>query len=204
MSRWRADHAPAREAWSRMVSPYHRGNAMVGDILCPVCLPDGLLWRCLTWYWMGARNHLAPCLGPCQCAVVTMASSLDHVRSRAGQRACTRLGSTRRAFDRDGATRLRERGTARKRCQQSRSHGVVVGGRFVLTKPECRRIERRFCWIPRPSRWMPHVFQACTTHQGVAWKPSGSSAGTPSDALCTSTLLCYAPPGHLHQIILQT
>ena len=108
---------------------------MAGDILLQACLPDVLLWRCLTWHWMGSRNHLAPYLQPRQCAVFIMALWLDLAQSSATQRVCMRLGSTRRAFYRDGATRLRERGKSRKSCQQGCSHRVVAGGSFLYTKP---------------------------------------------------------------------
>jgi len=73
MDRWRAEHALAREAWSRMVCPDQKGNALAGDILLQACLPDVLLSLCLPWYWMGSRNHLAPYLEPRQCAVFIMA-----------------------------------------------------------------------------------------------------------------------------------
>jgi hypothetical protein len=118
-----------------MVCPDQKGNAIAGDILLQACLPDVLLWRCLTWYGMGSRNHLAPSLEPRQCAVFIMALSLDHAQSSAVQRVCLCLGRTRRAFYRDGATRLCERGKSRKRCQQGCSHGLVAGGSLVYTKP---------------------------------------------------------------------
>src|SRR6266511_1728843 len=43
-----------------MVFPDQRGNAMVDDILFHALLLVVLLWLCLTWYWMGAWNRLAP------------------------------------------------------------------------------------------------------------------------------------------------
>ena len=60
MDRWHADYALAREARSRMVCSDQKGNAMAGDILLQVCLPDVLLLLWLTWYWMGSRHLWFP------------------------------------------------------------------------------------------------------------------------------------------------
>jgi hypothetical protein len=74
---------------------------MAGDILFHAFLPVVFRWLCLTSYWMGSRNHLAPYPGQRKRAALTMALSLDHARTSAVQSVYTCLGSARRTFYRD-------------------------------------------------------------------------------------------------------